>query len=188
MIKGGVLLNDTVTFQQCTTKDWPLLQKISIETFSDTFKAQNTAENLQAYLKQAYTEEKLKAELTNPDSTFWFLQNNQELLGYLKVNVNTAQTETFAHQALEIERIYVRKNYKGQGYGSKMIQKAEAVAKTQSKKQIWLGVWEKNAPALAFYHRMNFVPIRSHTFYMGAEAQTDIIMIKDLEPRKGGHQ
>ncbi|WP_413524626.1 GNAT family N-acetyltransferase [Carnobacterium divergens] len=170
----------TLEFCICRESDLQTLQKMSIETFSDTFKDQNTTENLTTYLEQAYHTEQLRNELNNPDSTFLFLKDKQEIVGYLKVNVNTAQSENSAEEALEVERIYIKKTAKGQGYGRKMIAKAEELAKQKKKKQIWLGVWEHNEPARAFYKHLGFVETSEHSFYMGNEKQLDIIMTKKV--------
>lgn len=170
----------TLEFCICRESDLQSLQKISIETFSDTFKDQNTTENLTTYLEQAYHTEQLRNELNNPDSTFLFLKDKQEIVGYLKVNINTAQSENIAEEALEVERIYIKKTAKGQGYGRKMIAKAEELAKQKKKKVIWLGVWEHNEHARALYKHLGFVETSEHSFYMGNEQQLDIIMTKKV--------
>lgn len=170
----------TLEFCICRESDLQTLQKMSIETFSDTFKDQNTTENLTTYLEQAYHTEQLRNELNNPDSTFLFLKDKQEIVGYLKVNVNTAQSENIAEEALEVERIYIKKTAKGQGYGRKMIVKAEELANQKKKKLIWLGVWEHNSHARDFYKHLGFVETSEHSFYMGSEKQLDIIMTKKV--------
>ncbi|QQP71513.1 GNAT family N-acetyltransferase [Carnobacterium sp. CS13] len=157
-----------------------LLQQISIETFTDTFKEQNTEEDLKQYLEKAYTVDQLKKELANEKSSFFFLQDNEETVGYLKVNVEDAQTEDSAESAMEIERIYIRSHYKRKGYGKFLIEQAERFAQKANKKAIWLGVWEKNTAALAFYKDRGFVQTSSHSFFMGDDEQTDLIMTKQL--------
>lgn len=83
-------------------------------------------------------------------------------------------------ESLEIERIYVRRKYQKEGLGKFLFHKALEVAEESNKKNIWLGVWEKNENAIAFYKKMGFVQTGSHSFYMGDEEQTDFIMIKTL--------
>ena len=53
-----------------TLQDVKQLQKISMETFSDTFKDANDEANLKEYLKNAYNLEQLKSELSDHDSNF----------------------------------------------------------------------------------------------------------------------
>ncbi|AGY82550.1 GNAT family N-acetyltransferase [Carnobacterium inhibens] len=166
--------------KECTLEDLELLQKISIELFTDTFKDQNTEEDLKNYLEKAYNSTQLKKELTNKNSAFFFLLDNEEIVGYLKLNIGDAQTEDIAENAVEIERIYIRSNRKRKGYGTVLIEKAEQFAKEKNKEVIWLGVWEENLSALSFYKKKEFIQISSHSFFMGDDEQTDLIMTKTI--------
>ena len=105
---------------------------------------------------------------------------NDEVAGYLKVNTNDAQSEKMDEESLEIERIYIKKKFQKHGLGKFLLNKAMEIAMESNKKNIWLGVWEKNENAIAFYRKMGFVQTGSHSFYMGKEEQIDFIMTKTL--------
>jgi diamine N-acetyltransferase len=166
----------TIRVLKCTREDIPTLQEISYETFNDTFKEQNTPENMSAYLEKAFNLMQLEKELSNPYSEFFFVFFNNELAGYLKVNINDAQSEAMGNEALEVERVYIKSNFQKHGLGKYLLNKAIELAKVHNKSKIWLGVWEKNENAIAFYKKMGFVEIGAHSFYMGDEEQIDIIM------------
>lgn len=170
-----------VNIQKCNHEDIQILQEISIQTFTDTFKDQNSPENLKAYLERAFNREQLETELSNASSEFYFIYFYEELAGYLKVNFNDAQTERIADEALEIERIYIKSKFKRSGLGNYLMDKAEEIAIGQKKKLMWLGVWEKNEIALNFYKKRGFVQTGAHSFYMGDEEQIDFIMSKSLK-------
>ena len=170
----------TVRITKCSREDLPRLREISIETFTDTFKNQNSPENLKAYLERAYNAEQLEKELTHSSSEFYFVYFQDELAGLLKVNMNDAQTEPMGNDALEIERIYIRSQFQRKGLGQYLINQAMEIAKIHNKKRLWLGVWEKNENALHFYKKIGFVQTGAHSFYMGDEEQTDFIMVKTL--------
>ncbi|GAA0137112.1 spermidine/spermine N(1)-acetyltransferase [Paenibacillus sp. YSY-4.3] len=170
----------TITTKKCTSEDLELLQEISIETFNETFKNQNSPENMKAYLERAFNLQQLKKELSNISSEFYFIYSEEEIAGYLKVNTNDAQSEMMGNDSLEIERIYIKNNFQKSGLGKYLLNKALEVAIEHSKKKIWLGVWEQNENAIAFYEKMGFVKTGSHSFYMGDEKQTDFIMAKTL--------
>jgi diamine N-acetyltransferase len=170
----------TMYLKKCTLEDLHQLQEISIETFSDTFNDQNSPENMNAYLEKAYNLEQLKKELSHTSSRFFFVLFNEEIAGYLKVNVKDAQSEEMGEEAFEIERIYVKKPLQKHGIGKYLLNKAIEMAEEQGKKKIWLGVWEQNENAIAFYQKMGFVQTGAHSFYMGDEEQTDLIMVKAL--------
>jgi ribosomal protein S18 acetylase RimI-like enzyme len=171
----------TVNIIKCTHKDLPLLQQISHETFYDTFKNQNSTENMNAYLEKAFSLNQLEQELSNHFTQFYFVTVNQEVTGYLKINMNDAQSEKMGDDALEIERIYLKSGYQKLGLGKHLLNKALETAVENNKKKVWLGVWEKNENAIAFYERMGFHLTGSHSFYMGDEEQKDFIMTKTLE-------
>lgn len=170
----------TKTLKRITIAEVETLQKISIETFSDTFKDQNSAQDLADYLKTAYDLNKLTAELNDPNSQFYFVYLDDQLADYLKVNLNESQSEQVAPNALEIERIYIRSAFKRHGLGRFLFQEALKLAQAKNCSSIWLGVWEKNYPALAFYEKMGFIQHGSHSFFMGTDEQTDLIMIKKI--------
>ncbi|WP_440895586.1 GNAT family N-acetyltransferase [Amphibacillus sp. Q70] len=170
-----------VRLNECTINDLTKLQEISTETFSDTFKDQNTEKNLKAYLKSAYNLQQLKKELSSPNAIFYFLLDDNRIVGYIKLNTASAQTETVIENALEIERIYIRKQHKRNGYGKYLIKKVEQIASNLGKTTIWLGVWEYNTNAIAFYEKIGFNIIDSHPFFMGTEEQLDLIMAKKID-------
>lgn len=168
----------TLHIQPCSFENLGLLQDISIETYNETFQHHNTPENMKAYLEKAFNTKQLEKELTNTSSQFFFIYSDEEIAGYLKLNTNDAQTEIMGNNSLEIERIYIRKRYHKQGLGKYLLQKAIEIAKQRNNEKIWLGVWEENENAIAFYSKMGFVETGSHSFFMGDDEQKDIIMTK----------
>lgn len=173
-------MNMTIKIKKCTLEDSLALQEIGYETFNETFKHQNSPENMEAYLEKAFSLEQVEMELCNPSSHFFFIYADNEIAGYLKVNTDDAQSEEMGNEALEIERIYIKNNFQKHGLGKHLLHKAIDMAMELDKKKIWLGVWEKNENALAFYKKMGFVQTGAHSFYMGDEEQVDFIMVKTL--------
>nr|WP_263326931.1 GNAT family N-acetyltransferase [Neobacillus sp. Marseille-Q6967] len=170
----------TINIKKCTLEDSCKLQEISYETFNETFKDQNSPENMSAYLERAFNLKQLEKELSNISSQFFFVYFNNEVAGYLKVNTNDAQSEEMGDESLEIERIYIKSKFQKHGLGKYLLNKAMEIAMERNKKKIWLGVWEKNENAIAFYKKMGFVQTGAHSFYMGDEEQLDFIMTKTL--------
>jgi diamine N-acetyltransferase len=169
-----------IKIKHCNLGDVGSLQEISYQTFIETFKDQNSPENMNAYVERAFNRKQLEKELSNVSSDFYFLYFEHEVAGYLKINSNDAQTEEMGEETLEIERIYIKSNFQKRGLGKYLLNKALEIALEKNKKKIWLGVWEKNENAIAFYKNMGFVQIGAHPFFMGDDKQTDYIMIKSL--------
>ena len=171
---------EQIIIERATLADINKLQEIGRTTFSEAFAAVNTEENMKEYLEKGFSEEKLKGELSNQDSQFYFAQLDGEVIGYLKINIGQAQTEKLNLDALEIERIYLLKAFYGQKVGQLLYQKAIDIALEMQASYVWLGVWEENYRALRFYEKNGFTPFGKHKFWLGDDEQTDLMMKKVL--------
>lgn len=162
--------------RKLNSSDSENLRKISIQTFKETFEEVNTEEDMQKYLDENLSIEKLKTELENPNSEFYFAENNDEILGYLKLNFKDAQTEKLEENHFEIERIYVLKAFLGQKIGQILFDKAIEIGKKKNLEFLWLGVWEENHRAIKFYEKNGFKVFGKHKFVLGKDVQTDLMM------------
>ena len=170
----------SIILRSCTSKDIHTLRELSIKTYYETFAHLNTPDNMKAYLDKAFEINKLRHELDDHNSSFYFLYFNDILAGYLKLNEAPTQTDINDSESLEIERIYVSSDFQGAGLGRCLIEQAISFAIERGKKYVWLGVWEKNEKAIRFYKKNGFYQIGTHGFTMGKDVQTDYIMRKDL--------
>ncbi|MBQ4802288.1 GNAT family N-acetyltransferase [Aquimarina sp. MMG015] len=158
-------------------KDSRKLLEIGRQTFYDAFgPPYNTPENIDYYLNQSFTLEKITSEVLNPESQFFFTLYKDEIIGYFKLNTGKAQTELIKGESIEIERIYVIKEYQGKGIGQQLLDTIILIAKHQKKDFIWLGVWDENTDAIRFYERNGFKTFDKHSFMLGTDKQTDIMM------------
>jgi len=160
--------------------DLRLLREIAKRTFYDSFAGMNSAENMRLYADEYLTDEKLKSEILNPESKFFFSKIEDLPVGYFKVNRGNAQTVLPNEQAFEIERIYVEQAYKGNGIGKMLISKAIELAGACGANYLWLGVWEHNQPAIRFYEKNGFKQYSHHIFKLGEDEQTDLLMKRIL--------
>jgi len=152
------------------------LQAISRQTFFETFGEHNTASDMQTYLNNNLSIDKLKDELSNLNSEFYFAVHYDKVIGYIKINHREAQTEIMNKSSLEIERIYVLKEFQGKKVGQILYEKAIDLANQTKVDYVWLGVWEKNQRAIKFYKKNGFVAFDKHIFKLGKDEQTDILM------------
>ena len=167
---------NTIEIRKATVSDLETIQKISIQTFTETFAAVNTPENITDYIKDSLNTEQLSAELNNLSSQFYIAYSNDEVVGYLKINFGDAQTESFNENTLEVQRIYVLQTYHGKKIGQLLLDEVKKIAQTKGVNYIWLGVWEENYRALQFYTKNGFVVFDKHVFMMGNDEQTDLLM------------
>lgn len=171
---------DNIKIRQATISDLDLLQKIGKQTFLETFSSSNSEENMTKYLEEGFSQEKLRDELNNPSSEFYFAELDNTVIGYLKLNTGQSQTEMKDDTSLEIERIYVLQEFHGKKVGQILYDKALEVANQRHSGYVWLGVWEENPRAISFYKKNGFVEFDKHIFKLGDDEQTDIMMKKEL--------
>ena len=167
---------DAIEIKKVTVTEIEQLQKIGTQTFLETFAEMNSEENMKQYLEDKFSINKLTSELSNPNSEFYFAILNKEPLGYLKVNFAKAQTELKDENGLEIERIYVLKEFHGAKIGQLLYNQALQIAKIHNLNYLWLGVWEENHRALNFDKKNGFIEFDKHLFKLGNDEQTDLLM------------
>jgi len=167
---------EDITIKKVTTSEIIELQEIGKKTFLETFSSDNSQENMDKYLKEKFSSDKLYEELNNKKSEFYFAVLQNKVIGYLKINFGDSQTELQSKKMLEIERIYVLKAFHGKKIGQILYQKALDIAKEKKAEYLWLGVWEKNYRAINFYKKNGFIPFDKHIFILGNDKQTDIMM------------
>ena len=163
-----------------TPEDLILLEQISRATFLETFADSNSAENMSRYLTENMSADKLRTELSNDQSAFFLVEADTNVIGYLKINQGSAQTENKYEHALEIERIYVLHSYHGKGIGKMMLDFAMESARSMKADVVWLGVWEHNLRAISFYRKHGFVAFDEHVFMLGDDRQIDIMMKRQV--------
>jgi len=172
--------SSSIVIRKVKSEEAISLQTISKNTFFSTYASENTKEDMDAYLTENFNIDRLQNSLLNPDSFYYFAIHEEAIIGYLKVNRGAAQTDNLLPKALEIERIYVITEFQGKGIGMLLLEKAIEKAHSLSIKILWLGVWEKNTKAIAFYKKHMFVPFANHHFMVGTDEQYDVLMKLEL--------
>ena len=165
-----------LSFRACNIRDLDELVEISRVTFVDAFEKVNNPEDFRNYLAKAFSIEKIKSELLDTNTQFYFTYLKDSLVGYFKLNEAEAQTESFEDNTIELERIYVLQHFQGKQMGKAMLYKAIAIARSKKASFLWLGVWEKNKEAIKFYERYGFKKFMTHPYLIGKDKQTDWLM------------
>lgn len=164
----------------CKVSQVDCLRELSIDTYRETFSSSNSEDLMEQYLSDALNRKKLLSELNHLHSSFYFIYVEDKVAGYLKINDVKAQTDVFDADSLEVERFYIAKAFLRKGLGKQLMDFAYTLAKKSKKKYLWLGVWEGNQAALAFYQNLGFYQFGEHPFNMGGDIQTDLLFKKDL--------
>ena len=145
-----------IEITKVTLNDIDRLQKIGKQTFYETFAAGNTEENMTKYLDEGFSAEKLTTELNDNNAEFYFATLDDNVIGYLKLNFGQSQTELQDDKGLEIERIYVLKEFHEKSVGQLLYNQSIKIARQKNMDYVWLGVWEHNLRAQKFYEKYGF--------------------------------
>jgi diamine N-acetyltransferase len=128
------------TIKKATLSDLSRLQEIGRQTFSETFASENKKEDMERYLAESFSIERLEVELKDPNAEFYFATMEEKIIGYLKLNFGPSQTDLKDEKAVEIERIYVLKEYHGKKVGQLLYEQAIQIARQKKADYVWLGV------------------------------------------------
>jgi diamine N-acetyltransferase len=162
-------------------EDVNVYQALCNSTFYDTFYDLNeNKEDYFSYVNSAFEIKKLEHELSNEHSHHFWIKDDNMPVAFMKINESVNFTEPLEDDSLEIQRIYVDRTYKGIGLGKQLVGFAERMANERNKEFIWLGVWEKNLPAILFYEKIGFYKFSEHEFLFGTDKQTDYLYKKDI--------
>ncbi|MEM7085651.1 MAG: GNAT family N-acetyltransferase [Bacteroidota bacterium] len=174
------MTSSKIVVRSAKDRDLSTLQSVAKSTFIATYEAYNTPENMRFYLETHFSEKAIINQLNDPEVQFFLAEQNEITMGYIKLNMGNAQTEAGYPNTLEIERIYVLSEFHGKGYGKLLLQKAIEVGRNNLVDHVWLGVWDQNPKAIAFYERNGFSTFGTHEFLLGDDPQRDYMMKFDL--------
>lgn len=176
--------NPSFHIRRANLDDAGLLAELGARTFAETFAEDNSAEDMAAYLASSFSELQQAAELADPDSTIYIAETNGVAVGYAMLRSGSAPGCITDDKPIELVRLYVSREQLGHGVGAGLMRACINEANLQGQRTMWLGVWENNHRAQAFYRKWKFQDVGTHVFQLGQDAQTDILMersVSDME-------
>lgn len=171
-----------VTLRRGGTEDAPALAAFAARTFEETFAADNRPEDMRAHLAAHYGAAQQGAELADPSVATLLAVAGSELLAYAQVRRGPAPPCVTAPDAVELHRFYVDRTAHGTGLAARLMQAARQAAVDFGAGHLWLGVWERNPRAIAFYGKCGFVDVGSTIYCVGPDEQTDRVLLATLAP------
>ena len=171
-----------IEIRQATPGDAKLLTDLSYTTFWDAFAhhPKNAPDDLAHYMRQAFSMEQITAELSEPNSIFLIGEIDSKPAGYAKLIVGSIEEGVTAERPIELSRLYSHQEYLGKGVGQNLMDACFDRARDDGHDVMWLGVWEYNPRAQRFYEKNGFSAVGRHTFQLGSDPQTDLLMQTEL--------
>ncbi len=172
--------NPVPSIRRGNPQDASLLAELGARTFTETFAADNSPQDLAAYISKAFNPVRQLSELNDPASTFLIAEIDDTPVGYAQIYAGTPEPVIQGAKPVELVRLYLSRAWLGRGLGDALMRASIDHALAAGYKTLWLGVWEHNARAQAFYRKWNFRAVGHHVFQLGSDAQTDILMERAL--------
>jgi diamine N-acetyltransferase len=163
------------------TADASALAEFAARTFADTFAADNSPEDMQAHLASSYGVRQQAAELADPSIVTLLAHRDGKLVAYAQVRRGQPPACVPQEQPVELHRFYVDRAEHGAGVASRLMLAVHDAARELGGRRLWLGVWERNPRAIAFYAKSGFVHAGSHDFFVGADRQTDHVFVAPVQ-------
>jgi GNAT superfamily N-acetyltransferase len=173
-----------ISLRLATSADAELLAEAARRFFVDTFGAANRPEDMEVYLARAFSEASQRAELLAPDSRIWLaMDHRNSVVGYVHVRLGApppSDASIRSGRPAEIARLYAERGWHGRGLGAMLMKAAIGIAREWNADVLWLGVWERNDRAIAFYEKHGLRIVGAQEFMLGSDRQRDHLMARDL--------
>ncbi len=170
----------TMSVRTAVPSDARAYAEFSQRVFVVTFGAQNDPKDVEEYLAKTFGEEHQGRALRDPSITVLLATSGETILGYAQLRIGEAVPEVEGDAPLEIQRFYVDHEWHGKGVAQRLMYEVEQFARSKSRGVLWLGVWEKNPRAIAFYEKCGFAKVGRAVFVLGSDRQNDFVMSRRL--------
>ena len=167
--------------RRATPNDAARLSEFAERTFRETFAADNKPADMDVYCLQAFSLATQSAEIADPSIDTILLEDRSgTLVAYAQLRIGPTPTDVKGPGPIELVRFYVDRSHHGSGLAQLLMEEAIATASGRGARTIWLGVWERNFRARAFYRKFGFADVGDHEFHLGQDIQTDLVMALEI--------
>jgi ribosomal protein S18 acetylase RimI-like enzyme len=170
-----------VNLRRAGPEDAPSLAVLAERTFRETFGARNSPENMDAHCAKVFGAEIQLGEIEDRGLVTMLALHGGQAVGISQLRLASTPPSVAASRPAELNRIYVAAEWQGRGIARELMRQAFADAAAAGRDCLWLGVWEHNPRAIAFYRKLGFEPKGSHHFMLGMDRQRDLIMAKRVD-------
>ena len=173
--------DNSITIRPATRADAPVLAAFGERTFRDAFGADNRPEDVETYVRATYSAERQDAEIEDPTRVTLLAERDGVLAGYAQLRAGAEAPSSVSGPApMELLRFYVDRTWHGHGVAHTMMDAVIEAAEARGARTLWLGVWERNPRAIAFYGKRGFRDVGCQPFKLGGDDQTDRVMARPL--------
>ena len=156
--------------------DAPSLAVLAERTFRDTFGARNSPANMDLHCERVFGSEIQQREIMDRGLVTTIAEADGRMIGFSQLRPLRAHPSVVAERPAELNRIYVEAEWQGRGVARDLMQHALEGAARAGCDCLWLGVWEHNPKAMAFYRKFGLEVVGMQAFMLGLDRQRDVVM------------
>ena len=160
--------------------DAPWLAELAERTFRETYAPHNTPADMERYVAEHFGPERQAAELADRRLITLVAEVAGQPAGYAQLGRTAPPACVTGTAPIEVVRFYVDQPWHGQGVAASLMEAATGTAADVGGRTLWLGVWERNGRAIAFYRKAGFMEVGTQTFVLGSDHQRDLVLVRPV--------
>jgi diamine N-acetyltransferase len=158
--------------------DVTLLADLAARTFRETYAERTRPDDMDAFLAtRGWTPAWFAAAVEDPSQHVLVVEQDGAVVGFARLADEPPPTPVSAQRPLMLAQLYLVHEAQGLGSGSALMRDSLALARRAGHDVVWLGVWEHNPRAIAFYRRWGFREVGTMPFDFGGERHRDLVMV-----------
>ena len=165
-----------VALRRAEPRDAPSLAVLAERTFRESFGARNSPENMDLHCNRYFGTDIQAREIAERGLATTLALVDRRLVGYSQLRLARPHAGVVAERPVELSRIYVEAAWQGRGVARALMEDALRGAAKAGADCLWLGVWEHNPKAMAFYRKFGLAVVATQAFMLGQERQRDLVM------------
>jgi ribosomal protein S18 acetylase RimI-like enzyme len=163
-----------------TPSDAALVAALAERTFREAFSAQNPPDEMDRHCREHFGEAIQMEEIVAADRLTLLLEPQGRPAGFAQLRWAEPPGCVAGAAPGEVQRFYLLQEFHGTGVAAKLMAACLAVLRERGSDVAWLGVWEENPRAIAFYRKEGFTEVGRKVFMVGTDPQRDLVMARTL--------
>jgi ribosomal protein S18 acetylase RimI-like enzyme len=169
-----------ISIRCAAAEDARLVASLATVTFYEAYFEQDDPHGMADYLAESFPVAKIAAELADPSCHFFIVYRRGRAVGYAKMRDIEPHESVTSANPIELQRIYTVERVWGTDVGEALLRHCLEFARGLGKDAVWLGVWEENPRAMAFYEKHGFERVGTLEFPYGDTVGINAVMQIDL--------
>ena len=158
------------------------LAALGVQVWLHTYATEGISQDIARYALEEFTAAKMSALLARDSTVVLVADSQYGIIGYAVAKIG-AVCESNPRVRVELETLYVQEHFARQSVGSRILGRAEVLARERTGSALWLMVNAANFPAIEFYASHGYTKVGTAYFKLGeARYENHVLIGKDAQP------